>query len=804
MKKLKQISIITLAWLSIGWYAHGQQKNDAIDLGSLKVFQQSLQEKVAKGANQSRTTPLITVQTPKNQLELNVEYQSESGSEFTLVGDVDNIRNSSFYIKLINGELRGNIVLKDQKLAYEYFSDAGGRAYIHEKDIDKVLCIEYPAKSASKITDAAETQSDFEVAASVYDLQSLPGAYGCVLLDFDGYYLPPGTGWVNGNALNAAHSGMSDAQIQEAWDLISEDFRPFNVNITTSQAVYDSYPQNRRQRCVFTPTNNAAPGAGGVAFVGGFGYQDWPCWVFILSGKSGGEAASHEIGHTLGLGHDGRTNPNEGYFAGHGDWAPIMGVGYYKPITQWSRGEYAYANNTENDLNIMAGYVGFRGDDHGNNFGSATNISNNAAGNIDMQYGIIERTGDQDMFRFTCGTGNVYLDINTVGRHGDLDVLVRLYEGSTGNQIGTFNGGGLNTRLEAYLDAGTYYISVDGTGAGNPSTNGYSDYASLGSFWISGTIPPGSSGGVVTLYQDCSYGGYAVGLGEGSYTLADLQGRGLVNDDASSIRVQSGYQATLYWDNNFQGSTLVKTGDDDCLVNEGFNDELSSIVVSRVASSSVIEAESYSSMSGVQLENCSEGGQNVGWIEQGDWMAYNGINFPSSGTYLIEYRVASANGGGRLSADLNAGATILGELDIPNTGGWQTWSTISHTVNVNAGTYPFGIYAQAGGWNINWIRITRQGSALNQSSTKELVKSEAIKADAVIYPNPAKNTISISFSGDRAKGRIVNTLGQAVIELPSISSNEPIDISNLKEGVYLFEIEMDKTRLVKRIVKSVN
>nr|ABI54135.1 beta-1,3-glucanase C [Lysobacter enzymogenes] len=122
--------------------------------------------------------------------------------------------------------------------------------------------------------------------------------------------------------------------------------------------------------------------------------------------------------------------------------------------------------------------------------------------------------------------------------------------------------------------------------------------------------------------------------------------------------------------------------------------------------STTLEAENFSAQNGVQVEACSEGGYNVGWIEAGDWMAYNNVNFPSSGSYRIEYRVASP-GGGALSADLNAGATVLGQLNVPATGGWQNWTTVSHTVNVNAGTYNFGVFAQQGGWNINWIRITK-------------------------------------------------------------------------------------------------
>jgi beta-glucanase (GH16 family) len=125
--------------------------------------------------------------------------------------------------------------------------------------------------------------------------------------------------------------------------------------------------------------------------------------------------------------------------------------------------------------------------------------------------------------------------------------------------------------------------------------------------------------------------------------------------------------------------------------------------------SQTVQAESYSSMLGVQTETTTDagGGQNVGYIETGDWMAYNSITVPTSGSYKIEYRVASLSGGGRLSQDLNAGAIVLGAVDVPSTGGWQNWTTISQTVNINAGTYNFGIYAAAGGWNINWFRITK-------------------------------------------------------------------------------------------------
>ncbi|WP_217607514.1 hypothetical protein, partial [Chitinophaga sp. GbtcB8] len=78
----------------------------------------------------------------------------------------------------------------------------------------------------------------------------------------------------------------------------------------------------------------------GVAYISSFNWNDdTPCWVFNGGVKGAGDAASHEVGHPLSLGHDGRNSPAEGFYAGQGNWAPIVGVGYYKPIVQWSKGE---------------------------------------------------------------------------------------------------------------------------------------------------------------------------------------------------------------------------------------------------------------------------------------------------------------------------------------------------------------------------------------------------------------------------------------------------------------------------------
>ncbi len=125
-----------------------------------------------------------------------------------------------------------------------------------------------------------------------------------------------------------------------------------------------------------------------------------------------------------------------------------------------------------------------------------------------------------------------------------------------------------------------------------------------------------------------------------------------------------------------------------------------------------IQAESFCTMQGVQTESTTDagGGQNVGYIDAGDWMAYR-VSIPTAGLYTVQYRVASQSGGGSIRLEPFGGGTAFGTVGVPATGGWQSWTTISHTVTLGAGNQDIAIAVAAGGFNINWFKITATGGA---------------------------------------------------------------------------------------------
>ena len=117
-----------------------------------------------------------------------------------------------------------------------------------------------------------------------------------------------------------------------------------------------------------------------------------------------------------------------------------------------------------------------------------------------------------------------------------------------------------------------------------------------------------------------------------------------------------------------------------------------------------VEAENYSSMYGVDREDCSEGGQDVGWIDAGDWMDYP-VNVASAGTYRADFRLAGKDPDGALQ--LQKDGAVLGSVTVPNTGDWQNWQTASAEVYLPAGEQTLRVYSTGKAVNLNWIEFTK-------------------------------------------------------------------------------------------------
>ena len=122
-----------------------------------------------------------------------------------------------------------------------------------------------------------------------------------------------------------------------------------------------------------------------------------------------------------------------------------------------------------------------------------------------------------------------------------------------------------------------------------------------------------------------------------------------------------------------------------------------------------IEAESYVAMSGVQIEPTLDGGGgfNVTSIDTDAWMSYANqpVMIPASGLYRVGFRVASAVGGGLLAFEESGGSIIHGRVSMPNTGGWQTWQTVTADLWLSQGSHVFGLNANVGGFNLNWFQV---------------------------------------------------------------------------------------------------
>ncbi len=476
----KSLSVLLL--LFFNYILCFSQETKPYNLGNEKVFTQSFWNKKSNGIT-------LNVSEDKSYNGV-ITVKKGTIDNYSIIGSINNDNNSTFHITKQENIISGEIVLYKQKIAYRYYSDDTNTVLIQKTDINKVLCIDY-----EKVEVEQEAYTG-KAAVMAPELQSLPGSEYTVYLDFDGEVVS-NTQWASGNTIDAQPSGFSDAKITEIWRIMAEDFRPFDINITTNRSVFENTPINKRMMCIFTPTTTAAPGSGGVAILNSFSSTriDNPCWAFNNGTRTAGETGSHEVGHTLGLSHDGV--PGNQYYAGHGQWSPIMGWSASKPIGQWSQGEYDNAITQQDDMAIISNNrngFGYKTDDHGDIISEASELLVNSEGTIDpnINQALISTRQDKDVFSFITSGGEVNINIDPDPYYPNLNIQTRILSG-TGEELAISNPNReLSTSITTTLPGGTYFIEVDGVGEGDLSS-GYSDYSSVGFYEISGSYAPGNN-----------------------------------------------------------------------------------------------------------------------------------------------------------------------------------------------------------------------------------------------------------------------------------------------------------------------
>jgi hypothetical protein len=341
-------------------------------------------------------------------------------------------------------------------------------------------------------------------ALAVPKLNSFPTATATIFLDFDGQYVQ-GTIWNNGNPINCAASGMTDVQITEAFNRVAEDFRPFNINITTDSTVFLAAPLSMRIRIIVTTTSSWATPLNitGTAFIGSFIWgDDTPAFVFTDRLGTGNtkkiaEITAHECGHTVGLDHQTKYNAtcglleeyNAGFGSGETGWAPIMGNSLSRNFSNWNDGPTPNGCTwVEDNLTIITTQNGFgyRTDDFAETLNGSTYTP---PGNNFNVNGIISTNTDKDAFKFTLSSNSNFhltatpysVAANSSG--ANLDIAFELYSSPT-NRIRTYNPmTTLHVTADTILNAGTYYIKVMGGGNSNIGS-----YGSLGSYNITGSF----------------------------------------------------------------------------------------------------------------------------------------------------------------------------------------------------------------------------------------------------------------------------------------------------------------------------
>ena len=217
-----------------------------------------------------------------------------------------------------------------------------------------------------------------------------------------------------------------------------------------------------------------------------------------------------------------------------------------------------------------------------------------------------------------------------------------------------------------------------------------------------------------------------------------------------------------------------------------------------------IEAEDYCTMSGVVTESCYDtgGGLDVGGIVKNDWMEYE-VNVGTAGSHIVTYRVATPQSGSKIQ--IQEDGNVLATTTVPNTGGWQSWQSVSATVDLSVGIHTLKILDTRRSWNLNWFSFSSNLGQKTQNVTGDLDVNQATSSTSTtgVFPNPVEQGKELEIVGLEdnvfTKIEVCNLQGKVLRRIET--KDLPTTKINMQfpSGMYLVKIMQQDRVQVERV-----
>jgi hypothetical protein len=236
---------------------------------------------------------------------------------------------------------------------------------------------------------------------------------------------------------------------------------------------------------------------------------------------------------------------------------------------------------------------------------------------------------------------------------------------------GSYN---INFRVASGVTTGSFYLEVDGVN-------------------VTGTMTTGNTGGWQTWTTLTKTG---VSLTAGNHVLRFVEVGDGTNLNWISVTAASGGDGSPWG-----GTAAAIPG---TIQSENYNTGGEGVAYHDLEAAN--QGGQYRASEGVDLEVCTDTGCgfDMAWTRATEWVKYT-VNATAAGTRSIDFRVANGTTTGSFYLEID-GVNVTGTMTVPNTGGWQTWQTITKTgVTISAGQHLFRLVITGNDTNFNWIQV---------------------------------------------------------------------------------------------------